>query len=302
MRELESLICMNLANPGRNTAGKLFRGQDGGGKAGIGNRPRHAPDGAGGLVLDQHRATGATRSAAPSTPSRPMPDRITATAPGSPSAAMEASIGSTLGRQPLAARRAPGEPGAARPACLHGQVGVARRDHDLVGEQRRMPSVAMRAGRLAATLSWRANTSMKGTGRCWVTRMGTPICGGSSRRSGQAHGCRRSRRRWPASDSASSPSPERRNAWPAERRRRLAFDLPKRPDLAHQHVGEATLEAAGAWLEQGVGGALRQRFDRRRAPSSARLETTSTRAPRAAAMISGSLLSPLPPAFRGRAG
>ena len=58
MRELESLICMRLANPGRNTACELFGRQDSSGETRFGNGPRHSPDRAGLLVLHQNLSIG----------------------------------------------------------------------------------------------------------------------------------------------------------------------------------------------------------------------------------------------------
>ena len=127
-----------------------------------------------------------------------------------------------------------------------------------------MPSSATTASRPAATDSWRANTVMKAGGRCWVTRIGTPIRVGQRGEEGaervdsagrsadrqQAAAAGRfaaGRSRLPESD---RPRPDR-----------AAIGIAKLAQLAEQHFGKAAVEPAGAGLGQRVGGAERQRGD-----------------------------------------
>ncbi|GIX19512.1 MAG: hypothetical protein KatS3mg120_1188 [Erythrobacter sp.] len=114
----------------------------------------------------------ATSASAPIAPSRPMPERITASAAPAQAWARLSSIGSTEGTQPLGAGSVPIRaisrspwrrtmrwpcPGAMtiRPAVM------AR------------PSRAISAGRPQAVSTCRANTGMNEAGRCWVMRIGT---------------------------------------------------------------------------------------------------------------------------------
>jgi hypothetical protein len=123
---------------------------------------------------------------------------------------------------------------------------------------------------------------MNGAGRCWVTRIGTPIRFGSA---------------WNSTPSAWIPPVEapiastsigslgiaRSSGWaPAARRSRAggARGVAERLELAEQDFGEAAVEAAGAGLGQRVGGAQSASaatvFS---APSSASEETIITLAP-----------------------
>ena len=107
---------------------------------------------------------------------------------------------------------------------------------------------------------------MNGAGRCWVTRIGTPIFAGKS--------WNKLSRAWiPPVDAPIASMPigsagiARSGDMPAGAAARSAAAAagrsarPSAAQLAQQDFGKAAVEPAGAGLGQGVGGAQRQRGD-----------------------------------------
>src|SRR5690606_807651 len=122
----------------------------------------------------------ATIRAAPSAPSRPIPERTTPIAWAPNSFAQLSNIGSTEGRQPLGTgssrRRITAPPALSGATVMCASPGATRISPRATG----MPSLATEAGRPDAARSWRTNGSMKEPGRCCVTRIGNCICGDSA--------------------------------------------------------------------------------------------------------------------------
>src|SRR6478672_82872 len=121
----------------------------------------------------------ATIRDAPSTPSRPMPVRTTPMAPEPKTAPTDPNIGSSDGMQPLSLR-----PCVSRTTAPSGFGSTVRWASPgairMTSGSSAMPSSAMIAGRRATAPNCRAKTPMNGTGKCWVTRIGTPISAGNA--------------------------------------------------------------------------------------------------------------------------
>ena len=84
----------------RDRGGQLVEAVDAVGEAGLGDRARHAVDGAGRLLLDEDAAAVGAHRAAPATPSLPMPVRTTSSRRRPKSLAASSIARSARGRRP----------------------------------------------------------------------------------------------------------------------------------------------------------------------------------------------------------